>query len=120
MRAMIFTNFEDAIGDAASVTLIAVPEPGRVSEDRGDAYEPVTITTGNLERFKQKARAFLRQHDDNVAIYRLRMNKALTATDLESLESMLAENAVGDDALISKAARRQSRPRPLCSFLDWT
>lgn len=67
----IYTDFEDLFGEATTVNL-----PG--------------ITPGtNFERFRSKARAFLRQHQDHVALQRLRRNKQLTPEDLESLEEML-------------------------------
>ena len=42
-------------------------------------------------RFRAKAQAYLRAHQDHVAIHKLRTNKALTRSDLEELERMLAE-----------------------------
>jgi type I restriction enzyme R subunit len=43
-------------------------------------------------KFVAKARAFLRQHLDHVAIAKLRMNNPLTRSDLAELERMLAES----------------------------
>ena len=118
-RAMIYTNFEDALGSAETVTLIAAPASGNSSDDFGrvrevggdDDYvaassgaETITVTLENFEKFKQKARAFLRTHADDVAIHRLRMNKPLTAMDIESLGSMFSENGLGETALVTKAA----------------
>ena len=56
-----------------------------------------------MERFRAKVRAFLRRHEDQIAIHRLRMNKPLTATDLAQLEQMLVENGVADAEHIQKA-----------------
>ena len=39
----------------------------------------------------------------HIAIHRLRMNKPLTPSDLEALESMLAENGIGDAETIARA-----------------
>jgi type I restriction enzyme, R subunit len=110
-RAMIFTDFEDALGSAETVTLVATPGSARIAADSDRQYaavstapETVTVSLESFEKFKQKARAFLRKHDDNLAIYRLRTNKPLTATDLESLEAMLAENGIGEAAVITRAA----------------
>ncbi len=47
-----------------------------------------------MERFRQKVQAYLRRHEDHIAIHRLRMNKPLTADDLAQLEQMLVENGV--------------------------
>lgn len=84
-RSLLYTNFEDEIGPDIEVDLIGI-----------QPFEP-------FERFREKARAFLREHEDNVAIHRLRMNKPLTSTDLTSLEAMLAENGIGNTETIAKA-----------------
>ena len=54
-------------------------------------------------RFKQKARAFLRQHEDHIALFRLRHGKALTAIDLVELEKMVVEAGIGDAVAIERA-----------------
>ena len=55
------------------------------------------VTPGtNLERFRAKAAAYLREHEDHVALQRLRRNKQLTPDDLTELEAiLLAAGAVG-------------------------
>ena len=50
-------------------------------------------------------RAFLRQHQDDLAIYRLRTGRQLTAADLESLERMVGASGIGDEELLSQAAQ---------------
>jgi type I restriction enzyme R subunit len=55
--------------------------------------------------FREKTRAFLRQHENEIAIHRLRMNKQFTATDLTSLERVLAGSGIGDPNLLAKAAQ---------------
>ena len=62
----------------------------------------------SFERFRAKARAFLKQHEDHIAIHKLRMNKALTAADLAELERMLAESGVGGIREIDRA-KEESR-----------
>ncbi|ACV34218.1 DEAD/DEAH box helicase family protein [Accumulibacter sp.] len=76
-RKPIYTDFVDAMGEE---TAVALPGFGE-----GTDYA----------RFRAKAQAFLRAHQDHVAIHKLRMNKALTAADLAELERMLAESGVG-------------------------
>ncbi len=76
-RKPIYSDFEDAMGEE---TAVALPGFGE-----GTDYA----------RFRIKAQAFLRAHQDHVAIYKLRMNRALTAADLTELERMLAESGVG-------------------------
>ena len=67
----IYTDLEDVFGEATFVDL-----PG--------------ITPGtNFERFRAKAQAYLKQHEDHVALQRLRRNKQLTPEDMGSLEKML-------------------------------
>ncbi len=84
-RTVLYTNLEDEIGPETEFDLLGVMPPE------------------SMERFREKARAFLRSHLDNIAIHRLRMNKPLTPADLTSLETMLAENGIGDADTIAKA-----------------
>jgi len=84
-RKPIYTDFEDEIGTEAGVEL-----PGFTAK-------------GDFEKFRAKARAFLREHQDHIAIHKLRKNKALTASDLSELERVLAESGVGGTEEISRA-----------------
>jgi type I restriction enzyme R subunit len=84
-RKVLYTDFEDEMGEATSFDLLGITPPQ------------------DMERFKAKARAFLRDHQDHIAIHRLRMNKPLTSNDLEALETMLAENGIGDAETIARA-----------------
>lgn len=84
-RAIVYTNVEDEIGDGSIVTL-----PG------------VAVGT-NWERFKAKARAYLKDHEDNVALQKLRRNKQLTDTDLSALEAMLVASGAGGPDDIARA-----------------
>jgi type I restriction enzyme R subunit len=84
-RKVLYTDFQDEIGEETSFDLLGITPPQ------------------DLERFRAKARAFLRDHQDHIAIHRLRMNKPLTPSDLEALEYMLAENGIGDAETIARA-----------------
>jgi type I restriction enzyme, R subunit len=84
-RRPIYTDFEDQMGQETPVDL-----PGFSSGT-------------DVEKFRAKARAFLRAHQDHVAIHKLRMNKPLTATDLAELERMLVESGIGGAEDIRKA-----------------
>jgi type I restriction enzyme, R subunit len=84
-RKPIYSDFEDLIGAGTGYSL------------------PGFGATGDFERFRAKARAFLREHQDHVAIQKLRMNRPLTATDLEELERILAEAGVGGAEDINQA-----------------
>jgi type I restriction enzyme R subunit len=85
-RKPIYTDFEDEIGGETAVEL---PGFGHGTDDA---------------KFRAKAQAFLRSHQDHIAIHKLRMNKALTAADLAELQRMLAESGVGGAQDIQRAA----------------
>lgn len=84
-KVTVYTDFQDELGEAKLVDL-----PG--------------ITPGtNWERFRLKAAAFLKQHQDHVALQRLRRNKPLTSDDLDALEQMLIDSGTGEPADIAEA-----------------
>lgn len=84
-KAAVYTDFEDELSEATLVDL-----PG--------------ITPGtNWERFRAKAAAYLKQHEDHVALQRLRRNKPLTPDDLQELEQMLIDSGAGGPADIAQA-----------------
>jgi type I restriction enzyme R subunit len=84
-RKPIYTDFEDEIG---SETVVELPGFGHGTDHA---------------KFRAKAQAFLRSHQDHIAIHKLRMNKALTSADLAELQRMLAESGVGDADDIQRA-----------------
>jgi type I restriction enzyme R subunit len=84
-RKPIYTDFEDQMG---SETEIALPKIGPLE---------------GFEKFRAKARAFLRAHEDHTAIRKLRTNQPLTATDLAEIERMLTETGVGGPEELAKA-----------------
>jgi type I restriction enzyme R subunit len=84
-RKPIYTDFEDQMGGESPVDL-----PGFDAPD-------------SFERFRAKARAFLREHEDHITIHKLRMNKALTRSDLDELERMLTTSGVGGAGDLKKA-----------------
>ncbi|MCF6743536.1 DUF4145 domain-containing protein [Blastococcus sp. KM273128] len=84
-RAVVYSNFADELGESSVVEL-----PG--------------VTPGtNWERFRAKARAYLRDHENHLALQRLRRNLQLTPEDLASLEAMLVESGAGSEADIARA-----------------
>ncbi len=85
-RAIVYTNFEDEIGDGSIVSL-----PG------------IAVGT-NWERFRAKARAYLKEHENNVALQRLRRNKQLTDTDLSALQAMLVASGAGGPEDVKRAS----------------
>jgi type I restriction enzyme R subunit len=84
-RKPIYTDFEDLMGDEQNVVL-----PG---------FTP----RGSFERFRAKARQFLKAHENHIAIHKLKMNEPLTATDLSELERMLSESGIGSVEDVQKA-----------------
>jgi type I restriction enzyme R subunit len=81
----VYTSFQDELSEATVVDL-----PG--------------ITPGtNWQRFRAKAAAYLKQHQDHIALQRLRRNKALTPEDLQALEQMLLDSGAGDADDITQA-----------------
>ncbi|MEO5727537.1 MAG: type I restriction-modification enzyme R subunit C-terminal domain-containing protein, partial [Byssovorax sp.] len=84
-RTPIYTDFEDQIGEDAEVEM---PDFG---------------PKDSFARFLAKTRAFLKEHENDLAIYKVRMNKALTRADLDELERMLTTSGLGSAEDIQKA-----------------
>jgi type I restriction enzyme R subunit len=85
-RQPIYTDFTDEMGRESEIELPGVQAPV------------------GFERFRAKARQFLKSHEDHVAIQKLRRNKPLTPTDVEELERMFVEAGVGAPEDVSAAA----------------
>jgi len=84
-RVVIYTDFEDVIGDESSVVM-----PGfGVGVD--------------LDRFRSKVRQFLKEHEDAPAIHKLRFNEPLSSEDLTALEQMMIKAGTGTPAEIEEA-----------------
>lgn len=84
-RTPVYTDFEDEIGEGTEVEFGAFAAP--------DAFE----------KFRAKARHFLRGRQDHVAVHKLRTNRQLTPTDLEELERVLRDSGVGTPGDIERA-----------------
>ena len=84
-RKVVYSDFEDEIGVGTQVAIGGLAPVGT-----------------DFERFRAKARAFLRDHEDRLALHKLRRNQPLTATDLDELERLLLE-AGGSDADVARA-----------------
>ncbi|MFH0957718.1 MAG: DEAD/DEAH box helicase family protein [Pseudomonadota bacterium] len=82
---VLFTDFEDEKGEGIEIELPGVGGPV------------------GFERFRAKARAFLKAHENDMTILKLRMNRPLTPEDLEQLEKMLIESGVGKPEDVKKA-----------------
>ncbi|MEI4271723.1 DEAD/DEAH box helicase family protein [Klenkia sp. LSe6-5] len=86
-RAVVYTDFADESGPAVPVVL------------------PFSSPGTDLARFREKAQVYLRQHEDHVALQRLRRNQQLTAMDLAELESMLLASGAGSREDIERASQ---------------
>jgi len=83
-RSPVYTNFADTVGEETEVALPGFGTP-----------------TNDLANFRAKARAFLRQHQDNPALVKLRRNQRLTAEDIVELERLLTASGAGTPAEIA-------------------
>ena len=82
---VVYTNFDDEIGLGTDIDL------------------PFATVGLDYERFKNKTRDFLREHEDRIAVQKLKRNLPITKTDLDELEKILLEQAVNDIELVNKA-----------------
>jgi type I restriction enzyme, R subunit len=76
-RSFVYSDFEDEIGAGADIEVTGIP----VGTD--------------IDRFRAKARQFLKDNQSHIAILKLYRNEPLTATDLGELERIFAEAGVG-------------------------
>ncbi|MCT6775392.1 DEAD/DEAH box helicase family protein [Streptomyces sp. CS7] len=84
-RTIVYTDFEDELGEITSTEL------------RG-----VALGT-EWSRFEQKVRAYLRKHEDHLAVQKLRHNRQITTTDLTDLERIFVEQGIGTDTDLERA-----------------
>ena len=85
-RRVIYTDFEDEMGDEVEVELGPF------------------VSAADFEKFRSKARQFLREHEDHVAVHKVRTNRPLTTTDIEELERILVESGIGTSEDVQRAA----------------
>ncbi|MGZ0211179.1 MAG: DEAD/DEAH box helicase family protein [Actinomycetales bacterium] len=78
-RAIVYTDFKDTAGESAIIEIQKVA----VGVDRA--------------RFREKAIAFLREHESDLAVSRLRKGLPLAPGDLEQLENIMIENGFDRD-----------------------
>jgi type I restriction enzyme R subunit len=89
-RTLVYSDFEDAIGTGVIIDL-----PG------------LAVGT-DYEKFRAKARDFLRSQKDNMTLRKVILNKALTQTDLAELERLLAASGAGGVEEIARAKKESS------------
>jgi type I restriction enzyme R subunit len=83
-KAVVYSNFADEIGD-------------------GVEHELPQVGEADFARFKQKARHFLKAHENHLVLHKLRQGKPLTPSDLAELEKMLLEAGIGEAGDIERA-----------------
>ncbi|MGO1056954.1 DEAD/DEAH box helicase family protein [Crossiella sp. CA198] len=79
-RNIVYTDFEDELGDLM------------VAQLQG------TAIGANLSRFEQKLKIYLRAHEDQLAIQKIRRNRQITTSDLSELERIFLEALIGTEA----------------------
>ncbi len=68
-RKIYYTNFEDQISD-------------------GKKGDPL-YTANDFKNYRKKVEFYLKEHEDNLSVYKLRNNKKLSAEDMKELERVL-------------------------------
>ena len=91
-RKVVYTDFEDEIGEALEVGM------------------PLVAGAVDFDRFREKAKVFLREHADRLALQKLRRGLPLTEADLGELEHLLHEAGGTDDNLARAREMHQSLP----------
>jgi type I restriction enzyme R subunit len=84
-KNVVYSDFEDELGEL------------RVAQLRG-----VHLGT-DMKKFETKARAYLIEHEDQLAVQKLYRNRQITQTDLSELERILIEQGIGSEADIEQA-----------------
>jgi len=89
-RQIVITDFTDTQGEARPMPLTAI------------------APAVDIAQYKKKMRHFLKEHENHIALRRLRENLPLTAKDLEELERLLYESTqLGDRAAFERAYGKQ-------------
>lgn len=80
-RPILYTDFEDSIGNSSQMVLARL------------------IVGTDMDRFRAKARHFLSENANHIAILKLRRNEPLTATDLAELERIFVSAGTAPDQI---------------------
>jgi type I restriction enzyme R subunit len=84
-RLPVYTDFEDELGELSAASLHGM------------------AIGADLTRFEQKLRIYLRTHENQLAVQKIRRNRQITTTDLAELERIFIESGIGTEAEISRA-----------------
>ena len=97
----MYSDFEDEIG-------------------AGDAIEVSGVPVGtDMDRFRAKARQFLKANQSHIAILKLYRNEPLTATDLGELERIFVEAGIGTPEEIERIRRKGASASSCGRWSDW-
>jgi type I restriction enzyme R subunit len=83
-RQNIYTDFTDLIGEEREIDL------------------PGFAAVHDLERFRDKTQQFLKAHENDPVIHKLRWNEPLSKPDLDALEKILVEAGAGTSHQLNK------------------
>jgi type I restriction enzyme R subunit len=86
-KKIVYTDFEDELGAETPIDL------------------PEVVAGMDMPKFREKARQFLKAHENHVSLQRLRRNQPLTSSDLDEMGRMLVE-AGGSKELINEAIEK--------------
>ena len=78
---------------------------------------PVYMPKMTGEQYEKKVKDFLRNHHDHIVIHRLRNNQPLTTTDLQGLETTLAEIGEEDGQMLFAGLLARSEAPSLAHFV---
>jgi type I restriction enzyme R subunit len=73
-RKIIYTDFEDELGEAQEVSLEGL------------------ISASDLEQYRKKVLSFLKENENHIAIHKLKHNAPITKSDIAELERILFES----------------------------
>ena len=85
-RSPLYTNFADELGELRELDAAAL------------------LSRDEFQQFRLRARDFLRAHEDQLTMQRLRRNQPLTPADLDELQRFLLSHGVGTKQSILRAA----------------
>ena len=85
-RSPLYTNFADELGELRELDAAAL------------------LSRDEFQQFRLRARDFLRAHEDQLTMQRLRRNQPLTPADLDALQRFLLSHGVGTEQSILRAA----------------
>lgn len=97
-RKVVYTHFEDQVVSVREESVVYAPR-----------------MTG--EQYRKKVQAYLREHQDHIAIQRLKQNQPLTETDLQSLETALVEIGAEEGQRLLSAMLTQTEAPSLAWFV---